>query len=111
MDTETQLPKDLYSRTLARLLNHPQAIRTTSTIDALTDLGHSETWVITTVRVEGYETLFVQHINAEGGQRFVLPAVVANALARQREQVLAVSRRRAAHKGVATRKAKAAKKS
>jgi hypothetical protein len=109
MDTETQLPKDLYSRTLARLLNHPQAIKSTSTIDALTDLGHSETWVITTVRVEGNDTLFVQHVNAEGGQRFVLPTIVADAVSRQRDQVLAVSRRRAAHKAVATRRAKASK--
>lgn len=109
MDTTKALPADEFSRTLSQLLNHPAHISSSSTIDAVTMLGHSETWVIRTVRVEGEETLFLQQINAEGGRRFVLPPAVAAALNRQRDQVLGVSRKRAANKAAATRKAKGSK--
>lgn len=106
MDIESTLPHDEFSRTLSRLLDNPAALSSASTIDARTMLGHSETWVIRTVRVEGEETLFLQQINAEGGRRFVLPPPVAAALTRQRDQVLTLARRRAARTAVATRRAK-----
>lgn len=109
MSATEALPTDDYSRTLARLLDNPASISSSSTIDAVTFLGNSETWVIKTVRVDGLETLFLQVINADGGRRFVLPPAVSAALTRQRDQVLSVSRRRAARAGVATRKAKATK--
>lgn len=109
MDKETSLPKDEYSRTLSRLLNNPTAIQSTATIDSLNDLGHSETWIVKTVRVEANEFLFIQHINADGGQRFVLPAVVAAALVRQRDQLQTVVRKRGARKAAETRKAKGGK--
>lgn len=100
------LPTDDYSRTLSRLLDNPTAIKSQSTIDAVTFLGMTESWIVTTVRVEGTETVFLQRINAEGGQRFVLPPAVTKALNNQRGQVLNVVRRRTASKAAATRKAK-----
>lgn len=109
MDTDT-LPKDDYSLTLSRLLNNPAAIVSTSTIDAITFLGSTETWIIKTVRVDGADSIFLQTIDAEGGRRFVLPPAVTAAMARQRDATLNVARKRSARRGAATRKAKTARR-
>lgn len=108
MRSETTLPEDVYSQTWARLIDNPAAITAKgTTIDLTTMLGHTETWVIRTIRVGLSETIFLQRVNAEGGTRFLLPAAVASAINRQREAIAAVARKRAARQAAATRKAKA----
>lgn len=110
MEIETKLPADVYSKTLSRLLDNPAIVKTLgSTIDLITLFGHSETWVVKTIRVDSSETVFLQRINAEGGMRLVLPPEVAAAIARQRDTLGSIVRRRGAHKAVATKRAKAAK--
>lgn len=106
---DSQLPTDDYSRQLSRLLNDPSAIQSTCTIDTVTMLGHSETWIVKTVRVESGSMLFFQCINADGGKRFVLPMDVAAAVIRQHATALDRVRKRAGSKAAATRKAKAGK--
>ena len=105
MDTETRLPDDVYSRTLSRLLDNPAGVTTKgSTIDLVTLLGHAETWVVKTIRIDGLETVFIQRVNAEGGMRLVLPPEVTAAIARQSATNTTIVRRRGARRAVQTRK-------
>ena len=108
---ETKLPDDAYSMTLSRLLDNPAGAKTQgSTIDLITLLGHSETWVVKTIRVDTAETVFLQRINAEGGMRLVLPPEVSAAIARQRDTIGGIIRRRGARQAVATKRARKAEK-
>lgn len=107
---DTQLPRDPYSQTLRRLMDHPDGVPAgNATIDLVTMLGHSETWIVKTIRVEGADTVFLQRIDADSGMRLVLPPEVTAAIARHRERAVTVNRRRAARRGVATKQAKKGK--
>ena len=102
---DTGLSTDVYSQTLSRLLDNPAASKTKgSTINVVTLLRHTETWVVQTIRIAGADTIFLQRINAEGGMRMVLPPEVAAAVARQRETLGGITRRRGARQAAATRK-------
>lgn len=104
MDKDT-LPKDEYSNRLRDLRANPAAIEKTSTIERSDFLGNAETWLVKTIRVDGNETIFLSRLDAGGGSRMVIPPEVADAIARQRSSAVDVVRRRAAHKGAATRRA------
>lgn len=106
---DTRLPTDEFSRELERLMRNPAAMSSASTIDVQTMLGNTESWIVKTVRVEGEETLFVTHVDATQGRRFVLPPKVTAAQQRQHEQLIALGRKRGANKAAATRKAKGSK--
>lgn len=104
---ENTLPRDVYSSELRRLRDNPAKMEAKSTtIDLQTFLGAAETWTVRTLRVDGRETVFLQCVNAEGGTRHVIPPEVTAAIARQRDVINAISRRRGAQQGVATRVAK-----
>lgn len=105
MDEVTTLPRDIYSTTLRELQNHPEAIEKSSTIELVDFLGNAETWTVKTIRGGGDAVVFLQRINAGGGARWVLPAEIVAAIARQRDGAVTVSRKRGAHKAAATRKA------
>lgn len=103
---ETKLPADAYSRTLRRVSDNPAAIAVKgTTVELVTLLGHAETWVIKTVRINGADTAFLQRINADGGQRFVLPPEVTSAMARQNAALSDMARRQGARRAAATREA------
>jgi hypothetical protein len=106
MSDDLNLPTDSYSRTLSRLLDHPDAVKKTSTINVVTLLGHTETWVVTTVRIDSRDTVFLQRIDAAGGMRLVVPSEVTTAMIRHRDGIENVNRRRGARKAAATREAK-----
>lgn len=60
MSKDTTLPTDVYSQMLSRLVDNPAGLTTKgSTIDLITLLGHSETWVIKTIRIDGNDTAFL----------------------------------------------------
>ena len=52
------------------------------------------------------DTIFVQHIDASGSYRFVLPPVVADVIARQRDALTAKGRKRGARAAAETRRAR-----
>jgi hypothetical protein len=107
MDTETRLPEDVYSKMLARVIDHPEATTlAASTIDLVTLLGHTQTWIVKVVRIAGRDTAFLQRIDAEGGMRLVLPPEVTAAYRHQADRLDAIGRRRAARKAAATRREK-----
>ena len=99
-----QLPTDLFSRELRALRDDPGAHSSTSTIQTQDFYGNAATWVLETFRnADGKETVFIQRVDATGGQQLVLPAAVAAALARHRDQLGARARRRQGHRLVAQR--------
>lgn len=99
------IARDSYSETQRRLQDNPASTAAHgSTVTLTTLLGHTETWVIKVVRVDGRDTAFLQRIDASGGMRLVLPPEVVNAMGRQRESISALQRRRAAKRGAETRK-------
>jgi hypothetical protein len=103
--TSSPVPQDEFSLMFREYRDHPQAIRSASTVNRSDFYGNTETWVVETMRAEGKEVVFLIRSNAGGGQRIVLPPEVTAAIGRQRDQVIARARKRAANKGAATRKA------
>ena len=105
MDSERTLPKDEYSMMLRSLRANPAAVEKASTIDMADFLGNAETWTVRTICVDGSDVVFLQRINSNGGDRWLLPAEVTQAIARQRDGATTVNRKRGANKAAATRKA------
>lgn len=102
---ETKLPRDSYSSALRNCQGNPSAVEKTSMIELVDMLGNAETWTVKTIRTDGRDVVFLQRMDADGGARWVLPAEVTDAIARQRDAAVTVNRRRGAHKAAATRKA------
>lgn len=100
------LPKDYYSSRLRELQANPGGVEKTSLVDLVDIYGNAESWVVKTIRVDGVDTVFLQRNNADGGDRWVLPPDVTNAISRQRDGVVAVNNKRRALSAAATRKAK-----
>lgn len=109
MAEQTTLPKDEYSQQLRQLQANPGGVEKVSTIDLTDFYGNAVTWIVRSIRVDGDDTVFLQKIDAEGGRRLVLPAEVTAAIARQRDGILTVNRKRGARAAAATRKAKGQK--
>lgn len=85
--------------------DNPGALGSGSTIHSTDFYGNTETWVVETFRTEdGREVGFLQRNGPEGGTRWVLPAEVMAALSRHRDQLVSRSRKRAARRGLETRK-------
>lgn len=103
--SEATLPTDDYSTRLRELRANPAAVERSSTIDAQDWYGNAETWTVRTIRIEGRDVVFLQRINAKGGDRWILPPDVTQAIARQRDSATTVNRKRGANKAAATRKA------
>lgn len=102
---DTTLPIDEFSTELRRLLDNPASVATRQTTIEVRDLlGHTTTWVVQVLRVDGSATAFVQRVNAQGGSRFVIPAPVMAALARQSDTAVTKTRRRAARAAVDTKR-------
>jgi len=102
---ETKLPRDTYSTRLRELQANPGAVEKTSMIDLVDFVGNAVTWIVKTIRHDGSDTVFLQRQDVDGGQRWVLPAEVTDAIARQRAGAVSVNRRKGAVRGAQTRKA------
>jgi hypothetical protein len=87
---------------------HPGAVERTSLVDLTDFLGNAESWVVKSIRVDGNDTVFLQRNNATGGDRWVLPAEVTQAISRQRDGIVGEMSKRRARNAAATRKLKAA---
>lgn len=99
------LPTDVFSTALRSLTANPSAVVKQSTIDVVDFLGNSVSWIVKTIRADGRDVVFIQRIDVNGGDRWVLPEEVTAAITRQREGAVTVNRKRGAHKAAATRKA------
>jgi hypothetical protein len=104
--TTTKIPRDEFSTATRDLGNHPEAVRKQSIVELADDYGNVTTWVITSFRVDGRETVLLQRQNQHGGDRWVLPPAVTAAISRHRDSAITVVRRRGARAGAATREAR-----
>jgi hypothetical protein len=100
------LPADQFSRRRRELADNPGAVHTTGAVTRSDLYGNVEDWLLETFRVDGVETVFMRVNDREGGRRLMLPPEVAGLLYRQREQLVAKGRKRAARQAVATKLAK-----
>lgn len=105
MDETVKLPRDQFSQRLRELSNHPEAVTRESVVNITDDYGNLTTWIVTSFRHDGRVTLFLQRNTSDGGDRWVLPPQVTDAIHRQRSSAVSVNRRKGAVKGAATRKA------
>lgn len=101
---DTTLPADQFSRRRRELADNPGAVRSTGAVTRTDLYGNVEDWLIETFRADGVETVFMRVNDADGGRRMMLPPEVAGLLYRQREQLVAKGRKRAARQAVATRR-------
>jgi hypothetical protein len=105
--SDSPLPTDNFSRRLRELQDNPGAMGSGSTIHARDFYGNLETWVVETYRTEdGRETVFAQRNAADGALRLVIPPEVAAALSRHRDQLVTRTRKRAARRGLETKRAR-----
>ena len=101
-----QMP-DTYDRLLGALDGLPDVVAAKpSTVRVTTPLlGNAETWIIQTIRQnEKGDTIFLERVDRGGSIRIVIPAAVANAMARQRDALTKRSRSKAAKRVAAERK-------
>lgn len=133
MTEQTQtLPTDHFDKALSRLTGLPDGAHTQpAVVQAMDFYGNVTSFMVQTVKWDEGNTVFVTQVNAEGSARFMLPPKVMTTLLRQQDAVSTMVRRRhgkrlaeslraAGHrptftpemraKGLATRKAKAAKR-
>jgi hypothetical protein len=100
------IPKDEYSALLRQQRANPEAVEKSATVDMQDFYGNAVTWNITTIRIEGRDTVFLQKNAAEGGKRWVLPPQVTGVMARHRESIWKTNRRRAGRRAAADRAAR-----
>jgi hypothetical protein len=105
MGDKTQLPTDPFSINFREKLNHPEVVRVNSTINLIDLLGHTESWIIDTLRADGREVVFLQRSSAEEPLRLMLPSEVCAAIATQRDRITTRTRRLVAKRTVANRRA------
>ena len=104
---ESKMP-DNFDRALGMLDGLPDVCRTRESTMRVTPplgVGGSQTWIVQTVRQrEQGDTIFLEHASVDGLVRLVIPPKVADTIARQREQLTGMSRRKATKRVAQDRK-------
>lgn len=102
---EATLPRDEFSEAVRKYSKNPGAVRRESTIHLDDAYGNLATWVLTTYREDGRETVLVQRLSQHEPVRLVLPPAVTQALSRHRDTAITVGRRRRGRENMAKRMA------
>ena len=100
------LARDEFTVTQRDLVNHPEAVASSSRIDVPDFYGNVTTWVLDLYRVEGNVTALVQRGSPEGYTRLVVPPQVTAAIARHQQGLVTKQRRKTAKRVVADRRAR-----
>jgi hypothetical protein len=98
-ETNITVAPDLFDRQIGALHGLPDVLYTkSSVVNTVTEMvGDAQTFTVQTYRQpEIGDTIFLQCVNKNGTIRIALPALVANAIARQREALTSRSRSRRA---------------
>lgn len=99
MNARTEIPGSDFDRQLGRLDGLPDVSSTRPSVIRnvpLLGAGQSQLYVVQTFRhKEMGDMIFLEHVGEGGTVRLVLPAKVADAIARQRDQLSKVSRSKA----------------
>lgn len=107
---------DIFDKARRSLDGRPGVIQTKqSTVEAKTFFETTQTYVLQTFRErddadpekpgKARDTIFLQFIDRDGGQRLIIPPEVADAIARQRDALTTKARKRGAQAALAKRKA------
>lgn len=99
---------DHFDRVIGSLDGLPDVrhTRPSTVTTVLPIIGSAQTFVVQTYRQRDQgDTIFLQMIDAEGGDRFVIPPAVARVIARQADQLTHANRRAAAREVAEARKA------
>jgi hypothetical protein len=93
---EVVLPRDPFSEAVRRFSKNPAAVKRQSIVEQVDDYGNLFTWVITTYRQDGKETVLLQWQGPtkEQSDRIVLPPQVTAKLLQHRDGAITVARRR-----------------
>lgn len=105
-DETTTLPRDEFSIAVRKLAGDDGAVRKQSIVELADDYGNLTTWIVTSYRHDGQDTILLQRQTPTASDRLVLPPAVTAAIARQRDGAVKVNRRKGAAAAVATRRAK-----
>lgn len=106
-DDATHLP-DQFDRALGQFEGLPDVLKTKPTTVVATTplLGNAQTYIVQTVRQQDKgDYIFLQYISAEKADRFVIPARVADVIARQRDALTTKARSKAGKARAAEMKA------
>jgi hypothetical protein len=105
-NTSGNMP-DPYDRAIGALHGLPDVVSTKpTTIQTVAPLvGHTQTFIVQTYRQDGQgDTIFLQSVGRDGTTRLVIPAKVADAIARQRESLTTKVRKKVAKRVAQERK-------
>lgn len=105
MDDTTRL--DDFDRHMGALDGLPDAVRTKPTTLRTTSplVGSAQTFIVQTIRQAGVgDTIFLEYVDRNGSKRIVVPANVADTIARQRDALGTMSRKKAARNVAEERK-------
>jgi hypothetical protein len=94
---QTQL--DDFDRHMGSLDGLPDVVRTKPTTLRTTSplVGSAQTFIVQTVRRKDMgDTIFLEYVDRDGSKRIVIPANVADTIARQRDALATMSRKKAA---------------
>lgn len=103
--SDSLIPQDEFSKRLRELRTVPDAVERKGSVDISDIYGNIVSWTILTIRIDGKDTVFMQRMTSEGGERRVLPPEVTELIRRQQSSATTTNRRRGAARGAATRKA------
>jgi hypothetical protein len=105
---DEQRGPDQFDRALGQFDGLPDVLKTKpTTVVAMTPLlGNAQTYIVQTVRQKDKgDYIFLQYISAERSERIVIPAKVADVIARQRDTLTYRSRSKAGKERAAEMKA------
>lgn len=98
-------PADRFEKARESLWNLPGFQRRQSTITASGSSFFPEaTWVIQTIITDDDAAIFLERIDSEGGQRLVLPTIVARTIYRHYDEIMKKRRSIRGQRGAETRK-------
>lgn len=102
-----QTTLDDFDRHMGSLDGLPDVVRTKPTTLRTTSplVGSAQTFIVQTVRRKDLgDTIFLEYVDRDGSKRIVIPSNVADTIARQRDALGTMSRKKAARQLVQERK-------
>ncbi|HEV8670984.1 MAG TPA: hypothetical protein VGS01_09655 [Candidatus Limnocylindria bacterium] len=102
---------DTFDRVIGSLHGLPDVrnTRPSTVTTVLPILGNVQTFVVQTYRDERGDTIALQMVDAGGRARIIIPPAVADAIARQRDSLTAITRRQIGKRAAEARRARGEK--
>jgi hypothetical protein len=98
-ETRSSALPDTFERQLGMLKGLPDVVETRPTTLRYTEpiLGTTSTFIVSTVRQKDRgDTIFLEYVDRDGSKRIVIPSNVADTIARQRDALSTMTRKKVA---------------